>query len=154
MQYITTCRELAQPLDIHMIRHKAQRLHYAANNIALTAENRDILASEHWWNGFKKRHPDHGMRTPQQLAIARARATQPEIINHFYDLLEYELKTHAFEPHQIWAADETGVDNNFKPRKVFVPIGMYVGTTKKSECMHVLFWLYETHVDFLYFFLR
>ena len=55
MEYITICRELAQPLDIHMIRHKAQRLHYAANNIPLTDENRHTLASEHWWNGFKKR---------------------------------------------------------------------------------------------------
>ena len=72
----------------------------------------------HWWHRFLQRHPTLSIRAPQLLALQRARATQPEIINHFYDLFKLVTDTFDIHEHQIWAMDETGVDNNFKVRKV------------------------------------
>ena len=57
------------------------------------------------------------MRRTQPHSFVRARATQPEIINHFYDLLKQQLDAHQFEPNQIYAADETGVAGDLKTPK-------------------------------------
>ena len=126
IEYVDKCKELAHPLTIDIIRHKAKRLYYATHNIPITAENEHAIASKHWWFRFKSRHPTFTLRAPQLLALQRAKATQPEIINHFYDLLKLTLDTCQFQPHQIWAMDETGLDNNFKVRKVVARIGMYM----------------------------
>ena len=63
------------------------------------------------------------------MEFARAKATQPEIINHFYDLLNQQLDAHGFNPHQIYAADETGVAGDLKP-------GKGVGEKGASRCVH------------------
>lgn len=149
--WIEQCCMVTQPPEIFLIRHKAQRLHYAIHNIPITEENEDRMASEKWWKGFKSRHPTLTLRTAQPLDVLRARATQPEIINHFYDLLEYEVKTHRFQPHQIWAADETGVDDNFKVRKVVTTKGMHIYTTKMQ---HTQLFLHVAHVIFMFSFFR
>jgi hypothetical protein len=124
--YIESCKALAHPLTIDIIRHKAKRLQYACHKVPITEENKHDMASRQWWNRFKKRHPHLTLRSPQLLALQRARATQPEIINHFYDLLKLVYDTYELQPHQIWAMDETGVDNNFKVRKVVANKGMYM----------------------------
>ena len=38
-----------------------------------------------WWSGFFKRHPKVVKRKPQQLQMARAKASCPEIISHWFD---------------------------------------------------------------------
>jgi hypothetical protein len=126
VDYITLCKQMTHPIDIDVVKLKAKRLYFASHRIPITDENKDVLASKKWWNAFRKRHPHLTLRSPQQLAYQRAKATQPEIINHFYDLYKHALDTFNFQPHQIWAMDETGVDNNFKVRKVVANRGMYM----------------------------
>lgn len=128
--YIDTCKQLAHPIDVDVVRHKAQRLHYASKNIPITDENRDTMASQNWWTAFRKRHPTLTFRSPQLLASQRAKATQPE---HFYDLLKLAYDTYRLQPHQIWAMDETGVDNNFKVRKVAANKGMYMHAKRQND---------------------
>jgi hypothetical protein len=125
-EYINLCKDMTHPVDVDVVKLKAKRLSFAANNVPITEENKEEAASPRWWQAFRKRHPTLTLRTPQQLALQRAKATQPEIINHFYDLLKLALDTYKFQPHQIWAMDETGVDNNFKVRKVVANKGMYM----------------------------
>ena len=83
------------------------------------------MASLGWWRGYKSRFPTLSVRSIQPHSFARARATQPEIINHFYDLLKQQLDAHGFEPHQIYAADETGVAGEIKPGKGVGDKGAY-----------------------------
>lgn len=83
--YIEMCKQMAHPLDVDVVRLKAQRLHFSSNNIPITDANHTTLAGTHWWTGFRKRHPSLTLRSPQLLASQRAKATQTEIINHFYD---------------------------------------------------------------------
>lgn len=133
--YIELCKRMTLPIDIDVVKHKAKRLYYATHNIPITDENRDEMASKRWWQAFRKRHPTLTLRSPQQLAVQRAKATQPEIINHFYDLLELAYDTYGFQSQQIWAMDETGVDNNFKVRKVVANKGMYMHAQYQVSCM-------------------
>ena len=126
VDYIELCKQMCHPIDVDVVKLKAKRLHFATHNIPITDQNRSELASKRWWLAFRKRHPQLTLRAPQQLALQRARATQPEIINHFYDLLKLAYDTYHFQPHQIWAMDETGVDNNFKVRKVVANKGAYM----------------------------
>ena len=149
LDYIESCKALAHPLTIDTVRHKAKRLYFATHNTPITAQNMHDMASRQWWNRFKKRHPTLSLRAPQLLALQRARATQPEIINHFYDLLKLVYDTYQLQPHQIWAMDETGVDNNFKVRKVVANKGWYKHTQREDEasygCVCVC-------IDMLYFY--
>ena len=126
IDYIDLCKQMCHPIDVDVVKLKAKRLHFATHNIPLTDQNRNELASQRWWNAFRKRHPTLTLRAPQPLAMQRARATQPEIIHHLYDLLKLAYDTFQFQPHQIWAMDETGVDNNFKVRKVVANKGVYM----------------------------
>lgn len=121
--YIDKCKALALPVTIDHVRHKAKRLYFATHNIPITDKNRHEQASRRWWFRFKKRHPTLTLRSPQLLSRRRAKATQPEIINHFYDLLKLAYDTYRFQPQQVWAMDETGLDNNFKVSKVIAHKG-------------------------------
>jgi len=148
VDYINLCKDMAHPIDVDVVKHKAKRLHYATHNIPITAENRDDMASKRWWRSFRKRHPSFTLRSPQLLATQRANATQPEIINHFYALLKLALTTYQFQSHQIWAMDETGVDNNFRVRKVVANKGMYRHGQSQEQC---LFRHVTICMDMLYF---
>ena len=115
--------EMCIPVDLDMLRFKAMRLHYAQNNIPITAENELTSASVHWWRRLKKRHPELVLRAPQKIEYLRLKATQPEIINHFYSLLKHALDTYHFTEEEIWAADETGIDEHGKCKKVIARRG-------------------------------
>jgi hypothetical protein len=115
--------EMYIPVDLNQLLYKAMRLHLSANNIPITAENELKVASHHWWRRFKQRHPQLVLRTPQKIEYLRLRATQPEIIQHFYLLLKHALDTYHFTEDEIWAADETGVDEHGRCKKVIARKG-------------------------------
>ena len=139
VKWINICDEMAQPPDTYSIRYKAMRLHYAENKIEVDDENYSTIASENCWQRFSFRHPHLAIRTPQPLALKRAKATQPEIINRFYQLLEHWIKKLGVQPHQIWAGDETGVDEKFRVRKVVTNKGTNTHTnTQKKIFVHAL----------------
>lgn len=117
-EWIDISGDLTDPPSVPLIRKKAKRLYFSLHKIPITDENKNLLMSRKWWRCFKKRYPSLRVRRPRPLHFARARATQPEIINHFYDLLKYQLDTHGFQPHQIYAADETGISGDIKQGKV------------------------------------
>ena len=57
-----------------------------------------------WWNSFIKRHPDITLRAPVPLSQARARATDVEVIDNYFDLLEATLQEYDLlgKPGQIF----------------------------------------------------
>lgn len=124
--------EMCIPVDLDQLRYKAMRLHLCANNIPITAENEHIFASKHWWRRLKNRHPELALRTPQKIEYLRLRATQPEIIRHFYQLLKHALDTYHFTQEEIWAADETGVDDNGRCKKVIALKGTNTHTRRQD----------------------
>ena len=41
-----------------------------------------------WWQSFCRRHPNLTLRAPASLSKARHNASNPEIVKHYFDLLE------------------------------------------------------------------
>ena len=77
------------------------------------------LVTEGWWNSFIKRHPDVTLRAPVPLSQARARATDEEVMDHYFDLLEATFQQYNLlgKPGQIFNLDESGFPLNPKPPK-------------------------------------
>ena len=50
--------------------------------------------SDGWWASFNRRHPDLSLRNPAPLSMARAAATDCDIIDRCFDLLEEIVDAH------------------------------------------------------------
>ena len=135
LTWVFKMEEMCIPVDLDQLRLKAMRLHLSSKNIPITAENEHKMASKCWWRRLKKKHPELVLRTPQKIEYLRLRATQPEIIQHFYSLLKHALDTYHFTEDQIWAADETGVDEHGKCKKVIALKGIHKHTKSQLNRM-------------------
>lgn len=95
--------------------------------------DKHLSASDDWYYGFKHRHPELSLRTPQQISINRAKGFNRESVKLFYDNLEsiYE----GVKDEQIWNMDETGCPT--VPTKVEKVIGKkgskFVGQRSSAE---------------------
>ena len=78
----------------------------ACNNKGLS-----VTVTHGWWEGFCRRNPSIVLRAPAQLSLARAKASDPEVFEHYFDLLESTLTEYDIsdKPMQIFNMDETGV---------------------------------------------
>ena len=85
----------------------------------------DVSVTHGWWKGFCHRHPSIVLRTPAHLSIARAKATDPEVFSHYFDLLESTLCEHDLldKPSQLFNMDKTGVPLNPDLLKAFLKRG-------------------------------
>ena len=84
------------------------------------------VPNDDWWNGFMKRHPQLSLRKAQALQICRAKASTPEIINHwFMNVLKPILdKTGlADHPNRIFNANETSFSLCGRPQKIIAKRG-------------------------------
>ena len=64
-----------------------------------------------WWDSFKRRNPKLTLRTAAPVSYARLVASEPKIINNYYNLLELTLSENDLldKPAQIFNIDETGM---------------------------------------------
>ena len=78
-----------------------------------------VTVTQGWWKGFCRRNPSIALRTPAQVSLARAKATDPEVLHHYFDLLESTMIKYSIpdKPAQIFNMDETGVPLNPDPQK-------------------------------------
>ena len=103
--------------------------------------------SSGWWESFLRRHPNVTLRTPVCLSKARAMATNQEVIDQYFDILEDALEENDLldKPCQIYNLDETGIPLDPKPLKVVTHRGVKnpsaIGSGKKQQitvvgCVH------------------
>ena len=78
-----------------------------------------------WWESFRRRHPNLTLRTAVPLSVARTKATDPEMLERYFDLLEQTLHDNLLEgkPGQIFNMDESGMPLDSKPPKVVATKG-------------------------------
>ena len=78
-----------------------------------------------WWESFCKRHPNLTLRATVPLSHARAKATNPEMLGHYFDLLEQTLAENGLEdkPMQIFNVDETGMPLDAKCQRGIYKVG-------------------------------
>ena len=75
-----------------------------------------------WWNGFQRRHPELTIRSATPLSQARSNATDPEMLGHYFDLLEETIRSNGLigKPNQIFNMDESGMPlSPSNPKLVF-----------------------------------
>ena len=86
----------------------------------LASKGRQVHVSSGWWEAFKQRHPYLTLRTVEKLSYARAVASDPNVIDQYYDLLEQTLVENGLldSPSQIFNCDETGLPREHTPSSV------------------------------------
>ena len=91
----------------------------------------NVTVGDGWWKSFMKRHGTLTLRTAEPLSYAHAVCSQPEILNHYYDLLQQTLIEHdlADKPNQIFNLDESGMPLDPCPPKVITHKGVKHSTS-------------------------
>ncbi len=76
--------------------------------------------SSGWWSSFIGRHPKLALRTPATLSLARASASDRNVLESYFDELESTLEANELmdKPCLIYNMDETGMPLDPKPLKV------------------------------------
>ena len=80
----------------------------------------DLTVTNGWWERFCQRHPNISLRTAAPLSFSRAKATDPVVLNHYFDILESCLNDNKIMdcPSRIYNCDETGLPLNPKCLKI------------------------------------
>ena len=86
---------------------------------ACFARGLNVNVTHGWWEAFCRRHPVISLRTTSGLSVARAKASNPEVISSYFDMLEDVLLENELvdKPTQIFNMDETGMPLNPVPPK-------------------------------------
>ena len=84
------------------------------------SKGKEAVVTGGWWESFKGRHPNITLHSAESLTYARAVASDPAILDRYYDLLERTLIENDLidKPCQIYNCDETGMPLAPKPVKV------------------------------------
>lgn len=84
------------------------------------SKGKEAVVTGGWWESFKRRHPNITLRSAESLTYARAVASDPAILDRYYDLLERTLIENDLidKPCQVYNCDETGIPLAPKPVKV------------------------------------
>ena len=94
--------------------------------------------SSGWWESFCRRHPSLTLRTAVPLSLTRAKASDPEMLSRYFDLLEKTMEENHLtgKPGQIFNMDESGMPLDPKPPKVVTVRGSAacaIGSADKSQ---------------------
>ena len=84
------------------------------------------VPGEGWWSGFMKQHPELRHKKPQHLQMFRAKATNQEVINHwFIECLKPVLEKLSLlnSPEQIYNVDESGFPLSWTPKIILTRKG-------------------------------
>ena len=85
----------------------------------------ESVVTDGWWTGFKRRHDSITLRSAVPLSFSRAKATDPEVISTYFDILESTLIENDLldKPSRIFNCDETGMPLSLKSLKVVDKVG-------------------------------
>ena len=99
-------------------------LHTKKQVLALVQRIETTL-SNGWWERFLGRHPKLTLKMVVPLSYGRAIATNPDVLNHYFDMLEETLETNGIldDPSCIFNCNETGLPLSPKCLKIVDEIG-------------------------------
>lgn len=80
-----------------------------------------VTLSNGWWQKFRLRHKELTVRTAEHLAYSRAIATDQDVMDCYFSLLEQTLVDNNILncPSRIFNVDETGFSLNHKPKSSY-----------------------------------
>lgn len=95
--------------------------------IDLKKENpfKENRPGRHWYDGFKRRHPNISNRTAQHLTLVRASVTEEDLREWFCEIEKYLKSKNLLDidPSRIFNCDETNMQLCPKPEKVLAEKG-------------------------------
>ena len=111
--FLISCAEIGYPHTVSQVLGLVQKMVDAKGR-------KEVHVSYGWWQKFCQRHKNVALRTAAPLSMRRAMATDREVLNQYFDILENTLKkNHIFNnPARIFICDETGLPLNPKSAKV------------------------------------
>lgn len=91
----------------------------------LTKKGVEANVTNGWWERFRSRHPNITTRVAVPLSVARAKASDPVVLEGYFDMLEECLKENKIfdKPGFIFNCDETGIPLNPRCMKVIDQVG-------------------------------
>ena len=91
------------------------------------------VVSNGWWESFCCRNPNLSLRASAPLSMARAKATDPDMLNQYFDLLECTFAENDLngKPNNIFNMDESGV-----PLEHHLPMVILNWKVLAPELMH------------------
>lgn len=102
-----------------------------------------------WWESFCKRHPTLMLCTAIPLSMARTRASDPEMMSRYFDLLEQTLEDNNLvgKPGRVFNMDKTGMPLDPKPPKVVVERGGTACAVGSGTSPRSLLWVVSVQLD-------
>lgn len=102
-QFIIGCASIGYPKTVKDILAIVQSV--------LASKGVHRIVTYGWWEAYRKRHPQLTLRVPSSLSKSRALASNRDVINSYFDLLEETLDENELKdcPCQIFNMDESGM---------------------------------------------
>lgn len=104
----------------------------------LDSKNINTKVSNGWWERFQQRHPAIRLRSAMPLSVARAKATDYEVLDNYFDMLKETLESNGIINNAscIYNCDESGFPLSPKCPKVVCEVGTnptYVTSDTKTQ---------------------
>ena len=140
-QYLLYMAERGFPLTRTMVKAFAWAIAKRSGNDARFSPEQG--PSEHWWQLYRKRHPNIVLRKSDSLERTRAEAFNEVIVTEYFEILRNTLTTNNLttSPRQIYNCDETFLPMNYTREKVVAAKGaknVYSLTTGASDHISLL----------------
>lgn len=105
-KYLIKCATMFYGLTPKLVRRLA--FEYACKNSRKIPEkwSQDAMASECWFTGFMRRHPQLSVRKPEATSLARMTSFNKTNVGSFLDKLQDVLTRYPFTSAQIYNLDE------------------------------------------------
>lgn len=134
VKYLMRTAEIYYGLSPKEVRRLAYELTIKYNLKKPNSWDDKGLASEDWFSGFMKRHPELAIRSAQATSLSRATSFNKTNVKAFYDNLSKVMDREKFSPKDIFNVDETGVTTVQKPDRVVAKKGTrQVGALTSGE---------------------
>ena len=105
----------------------------------LSSKGKANSVSSGWWESFIKRHLQLCIRKAEKVTYARLKATDPIVMDNYFDLLERTLEEYDLfdEPSRIFNCDETGISYQHSPPSVVAVKGQHHPRVVTGNKRHV-----------------
>nr|XP_029709147.1 uncharacterized protein LOC115255307 [Aedes albopictus] len=108
MQYLLEMDKRLYGLTLRELRSVAYQL-AEKNHIPHQFNRKTQLAGYDWACGFRKRHPQLALRSPEPTSMARAQEFNKVAVSGFFDVLERIFDATTFPASRVYNVDETGI---------------------------------------------
>jgi len=105
-----------------------------ANHISHSFNRDKKIAGNDWLIGFRKRHREITLRSPEATSAARAQAFNKPKVQNYFEVLEKTIAENNITQANIYNVDESGLNTVQRPPRIFAAKGRkQVGAATSAE---------------------